>query len=277
MRGFSASAAYYPDTRTTVVVLTNRGDVRTEAIERVIAREVLELAAPDRQEHTLSIADRQSVIGKYDIGVFNVTIVDRGGQLWFEMPRPGPTFPLRHVGNGVFINAADPDSNYVRLIDTDGPGPREQLAQRDAPAFATVDGALSFGEARFEGTDGPERVGLELLQRRAAFVVERADVARLVRAAFVVLFDPAKRKSLRAAHVRTLFVDPAPAFGIEERAGALRMRLAVLEQLLMTSDDPIRLDLEDLCRHDDDAAGRAGQSGLAVAGPEVPARLQGSR
>jgi D-alanyl-D-alanine carboxypeptidase len=36
MRGFSASAAYYPDPELTVVLLTNRGDVRTESLETTV-------------------------------------------------------------------------------------------------------------------------------------------------------------------------------------------------------------------------------------------------
>ena len=124
MRGFSASAAYYPDSRTTIVVLTNRGDVRTEAIERAIARHVIGAAEPDRRDRPLSTEQRQRVIGTYDIGVFDVHVVDRNGQLEFEMPQPGPTFPLRHVGDGAFVNADDPDANALAFDGLDQPAQR---------------------------------------------------------------------------------------------------------------------------------------------------------
>jgi hypothetical protein len=121
MRGFSASAAYYPATESTVVVLVNRGDVRTEAIERLVARRVLGAPEPDRGTRPLSHAERQRVAGTYNIGVFDVRVLDRDGQLWFEMPRPGPTFTLRHIGQGHFVDDADPDASAVRASEDAGP------------------------------------------------------------------------------------------------------------------------------------------------------------
>jgi CubicO group peptidase (beta-lactamase class C family) len=124
MRGFSASAAYYPESGTTIVVLTNRGDVRTEAIERAIARHVIGVAEPDRRDRSVPAAQREHAIGTYDIGVFDVHVVDRNGRLWFEMPQPGPTFPLRPVGDGTFVNADDPDANSLYFNDLEQPAPQ---------------------------------------------------------------------------------------------------------------------------------------------------------
>lgn len=110
MLGFSASAAYYPDAELAVVVLTNRGDVRTEAIERGIARHLLGLPAPDLRGRILPPEEKRRFVGSYSIGVFDVQIVERGGELWLEMPQPGPTTALRYLGDGAFACVIEPDA-----------------------------------------------------------------------------------------------------------------------------------------------------------------------
>lgn len=127
MRGFSASAAYYPETESTVVVLVNRGDVRTEAIERAMARRVTGVPEPNRAPQPLTAGQRQRVIGTYGIGVFDVRVVDRGGQLWFEMPRPGPTFQLRHIGGDRFVDDSDLDASALHFSDGDQPAHQLRL------------------------------------------------------------------------------------------------------------------------------------------------------
>jgi D-alanyl-D-alanine carboxypeptidase len=125
MAGFSASAAYYPASALTVVVLTNRGDVRSEVIERDVARRVLGHPQPAFTEHVTSPAERARVAGTYDIGVFDVVVVDRDGQLWLEVPAPGPTTPLRHLGDGVFAGAIAPDA--YRVTFSNGAGPAQEV------------------------------------------------------------------------------------------------------------------------------------------------------
>jgi len=115
MLGFSASAAYYPDAALTVVVLANRGDVRTEVIERRIARRLLHLPIPRFSAHALSSDARKRYVGDFDIGVFTVHVVDRGDQLWLEMPPPGPTTILRFLGNGEFVSESAPDAYQVHF------------------------------------------------------------------------------------------------------------------------------------------------------------------
>ncbi|MDQ3071474.1 MAG: beta-lactamase family protein [Acidobacteriota bacterium] len=123
MLGYSAMAAWYPDDELTVVVLTNRGDAGADAIERRLARRVLRLPEPARAPVALPLAERERLLGTYDIGVFDVVIADRDGDLWIESPRPGPTMKLTHVGSGRFIGADAPDSievvfgaNGIRLM-----------------------------------------------------------------------------------------------------------------------------------------------------------------
>lgn len=121
MRGFSASAAYYPGTEWTVVVLANRGDVRTESVERAVARRLLGLRSPTLAERTLDAAGRRRFAGTYDIGPLEVQIVERAGRLWLESPRPGPTTALRHLGDGEFAGVDEPDAYRVTFTGTDGP------------------------------------------------------------------------------------------------------------------------------------------------------------
>jgi D-alanyl-D-alanine carboxypeptidase len=113
MRGFSASAAYYPDSALTVVVLTNRGDVRTESIERAIARVLLGLPAPSTESIALTEAEATRYVGTFDIGVFHIRIRQREGGMWLEMPPPGPTTRLVYRGYGRFVGAGDPDATVV--------------------------------------------------------------------------------------------------------------------------------------------------------------------
>jgi len=126
MLGFSASVAFYPDAGLTVAVLCNRGDVRTESIERGIARRLLGLPTPSLRAQALPEQLKREVAGTYDIGVFPVRVVDRGERLWLEMPPPGPTTPLRYLGERAFAGEADPDAyrldfggegaNHLRLF-----------------------------------------------------------------------------------------------------------------------------------------------------------------
>ncbi len=118
MLGFSASAAYYPDSELTVVVLVNRGDVRTESLERRIARRLLDLPAPEVRARALQSEMKQLVVGRYDIGVFEVEIVERDGYLWLVMPQPGPTTRLQYLGNGEFVCESDPDACQLAVGDS---------------------------------------------------------------------------------------------------------------------------------------------------------------
>lgn len=115
MQGFSAQAAYYPESSHTVVVLTNRGDVRADAIEREIARSAIGLTVADRSSVTLTPAERSSYVSTYDIGVFDIHVVERDGRLWLEMPPPGPTTPLRYVGDGMFLSETEPDGTSLSV------------------------------------------------------------------------------------------------------------------------------------------------------------------
>lgn len=127
MRGFSATAAYYPDTALTVVVLANRGDVRTESVERAIARRLLDVPQPALQERPLSADARQRYAGTYDIGVFDTHVRERHGQLWLETTPPGPTTPLLHLGAGEFAGLVEPDAYRLTFDRQDDPADTVRL------------------------------------------------------------------------------------------------------------------------------------------------------
>ena len=115
MRGYSGQASYYPDRRVAIAVLTNRGDVRADAIERAIARATLGRPAPVHAEVPLALADRGYFVGQFDIGVFTIRVEDRQGRLWLVTPPPGPTTPLRHIGESTFVSDIEPDGTELRF------------------------------------------------------------------------------------------------------------------------------------------------------------------
>lgn len=121
MLGHSASAAYYPDSGLTVVVLVNRGDVRTESIERPVARRLLGLPTAVVEPQPLPEDQRRRLLGTYDLGVFDMHVIERDTRLWLEMPRPGPTTPLLHLGDLEFAAETDPDAYRVKFDDLKGP------------------------------------------------------------------------------------------------------------------------------------------------------------
>lgn len=120
MFGFAATAAYYPGTEHTVVVLANRGDVRTEAIERDIARRLLHLPLPEYEIRELPLEELMMFVGRYDIGVFEVEVLLAAEGLRLEMQPPGPRTLLHCVGGREFIGDAGPDANRVLFTPDEG-------------------------------------------------------------------------------------------------------------------------------------------------------------
>jgi D-alanyl-D-alanine carboxypeptidase len=125
MFGFSASAAYYPAPALTVVVLTNRGDVRTEVMERQLARRLLGLPPPVHAAPRPAVEELARLVGRYDIGVFEVEILQAGDALRLEVPPPGPRTLLHHIGAGEFAGEAGADA--YRVLFPPGITPAEEL------------------------------------------------------------------------------------------------------------------------------------------------------
>ena len=115
MLGFTATAAWYPDDDVAIVVMTNLGEAWADGIERRIARGVLGLTEPARAPVALTAEERARAVGTYDIGIFDVRIADRNGELWFEAQPPAPTMKLTHAGSGRFVGDVAPDSIEVLI------------------------------------------------------------------------------------------------------------------------------------------------------------------
>lgn len=120
MRGFTATAAYYPDSAFTVVVLTNRGNVRTESIERALGRRLHGLPPSGPPNVFLSIDQRSRYLGTYDVGVFDVRVVDRGARSGSRRRHPVPPPPCATWAMG----DSSPIPNSTRTGSTSPPTAR---------------------------------------------------------------------------------------------------------------------------------------------------------
>jgi hypothetical protein len=97
-----------------------------EAIERAIARRLLGLDEPRFADIQLTRADFSRFQGKYELGVFDVNIVEREGRLRIEMPWPAPSSDLLYQGAGGFVAKDDPDVFHVSFS---GEQPHAQRAR----------------------------------------------------------------------------------------------------------------------------------------------------
>jgi CubicO group peptidase (beta-lactamase class C family) len=145
MSGFSASAAHYPEHQLTTAVVTNRGGVWADAIEKPIARRVLGRSQPDFAE--VAIRDPDRYAGTFDVGVFDfpVRIERRGTELWLVMKRPAPSGKLRHIGGGEYVLLEEPDGVRVRFNEDASRaivffGGMEWYGVRSSPGTSAPDG-----------------------------------------------------------------------------------------------------------------------------------------
>jgi CubicO group peptidase (beta-lactamase class C family) len=117
--GFSAAAAYYPRDDLAIAVLSNLAGVPVEAIERAMARAVLDLPAPRIADLPVPDDLRRRLTGRWEIGIpgFVIEVVDGGNRLAVRMPPPGCSDELRYQGQGRFVSARVPDVQYVQLTE----------------------------------------------------------------------------------------------------------------------------------------------------------------
>jgi hypothetical protein len=102
--------ASYPDDSLVVAILTNRGGIFADGLEKAVARAALGLPARGVPTPSPALQERRPYAGAYDVGAFRVRIVDKGGRLWLESPPPAPTVPLVPVGGSHFVSENDPDA-----------------------------------------------------------------------------------------------------------------------------------------------------------------------
>jgi D-alanyl-D-alanine carboxypeptidase len=110
MSGYTGMLSFYPEEDLVIAVLANRGGLWADAIEKAIARQVLGLARPRVGTESLAGEESRRYEGTYDVGAFQVRIVERDGRLWIETPPPAPTSPLLSQGEGRFVAETDPDA-----------------------------------------------------------------------------------------------------------------------------------------------------------------------
>ncbi|WP_157995042.1 serine hydrolase domain-containing protein [Peristeroidobacter soli] len=117
--GFSAHYSYYPDDDTTLVVLTNSDSgVPPVSLEAKLARVVLGIAEPRRDEVPLPESLGQSYAGEYTMGPITFGFTRMGfkyqnGVLYAVFGgADGPSLPLKHLGNGRFISTIDDEHTF---------------------------------------------------------------------------------------------------------------------------------------------------------------------
>lgn len=114
--GYQSTLAYYPDNDLAIAVLTNRADAGTEALEKSIARRLLNLPAPRVLNLAAPAELTQRLIGAWDIGIAGIPLkieARDNGELWLVAPA-GDALPLQYQGSDRFISA--PDAAELRLV-----------------------------------------------------------------------------------------------------------------------------------------------------------------
>jgi CubicO group peptidase (beta-lactamase class C family) len=128
--GFAAALAHYPEEDLTIALLGNLEGAPLEAIEKRLARAALGIDAPRYTPQPLTAAERRRLAGTYDIGVFEVGVLERAGRLRMEMPWPGHTGDLVHLGNGTLVSEEEPDAYRIRFEPAASSSTRSPPAER---------------------------------------------------------------------------------------------------------------------------------------------------
>jgi CubicO group peptidase (beta-lactamase class C family) len=117
--GFSAHYSYYPDDDTTLVVLTNSDSgAPPVSLEARLARVVLGIAEPRRDEVPLPESLGQSYAGDYTMGPITFGFTRMGfkyqnGALHAVFGgAEGPSLPLKYLGDGKFISTMDNEHTF---------------------------------------------------------------------------------------------------------------------------------------------------------------------
>jgi hypothetical protein len=124
INGFLSENAWFPDSRTSVTVLTNSGSGNPGKLMRQVARAALGIPlaqAPARI--ALSAADRAQYVGDYDLtlpdGAHLFQVTEKDGVLFGKLDAPGQgTFELVPYPNRTF--AAEIDENLRLIFTVDG-------------------------------------------------------------------------------------------------------------------------------------------------------------
>lgn len=119
--GFAAHYSYYPDDDTTIIVLTNSDSgAPPVSLEAKLARVVLGIPEPKRDEVPLTEALGHDYAGDYTMGpiAFGFTRMGftyQNGVLFAVfggVAGGGPSLPLKHLGDGRFISSIDDEHTF---------------------------------------------------------------------------------------------------------------------------------------------------------------------
>lgn len=116
MGGFTGMLSIYPDHDLVIAVLTNRGGVFADAVEKPLARRILGLEPP--RYHPAKPAAFPT--GTFDTGAFPITLEMRGGVPFMTTPPPAPSGELLSIGENHFALASDPDGVQLRFDPASG-------------------------------------------------------------------------------------------------------------------------------------------------------------
>jgi CubicO group peptidase (beta-lactamase class C family) len=116
INGFSTNMIHFPDARTMVVVLCNRG-LETEVLMLAIARQALNLTIIERQPITLDDTALEKAQGNFTVDMFPFEIVKTDGKLVMKLGRDVELLPLSAT---TFYEAANTETEIVFMDEQDG-------------------------------------------------------------------------------------------------------------------------------------------------------------
>jgi hypothetical protein len=120
----------------------------------------------------------------------------------------------------------------------------EKVPHRHPPELASIDLSLQICQGLFKGADRPTMLGIQDLYRWTD-LIERADIPHFHRATIRPFIDPSKRQALGTAYIRTIWIDPAGLFLVQEGTGPFGPRLCMGQELAVVMKDVRRLHLKD--------------------------------
>lgn len=117
INGFSTQLAHYPDAKLTVCVLTNTQGSNPTAIEKKIARKILNVTVPELQNLPLASEEMDVYIGKYVEDKTEIFIYKTRDRLMLRVPSDGTNTPLLYQGEHTFAFAGNPERRITFIVE----------------------------------------------------------------------------------------------------------------------------------------------------------------
>lgn len=135
--GFTSMVAAFPEDDLVIAVVANRRHLWITELLQPLAREVLELPHPTRQNLPLPEGVAELCVGVFEDGLFTLRFEVTGAGLSLHVEELGPPMRLRYQGAHHFVAAEHPDTFEVWFDVFDG--------RADRVAFQWLE-VRSFGE-----------------------------------------------------------------------------------------------------------------------------------